>query len=61
MTYEGRLRETMHRRDDWRDSAVYVYSILAHEWRAGAIEPRGGEFHISQPGSARREVCHFLC
>jgi len=54
MTYEGRLRETMRLRDGWRDSAVY--SILAHEWRAGAIEPRGGESHIPQPGSTRREV-----
>lgn len=30
MTYEGLLRQTMHLRDGWRDSAVY--SILIHEW-----------------------------
>ena len=38
MTEEGRLRETMHLRDGWSDSAVY--GILAQEWRVPAAEQR---------------------
>ena len=32
MTYEGRMRHTMHIRDGWRDSELF--SLLEDEWRA---------------------------
>lgn len=35
MICEGRLRETMHLRDGWRDSVIY--GILAQEWHVPAI------------------------
>jgi ribosomal-protein-alanine N-acetyltransferase len=35
MTYEGRMRETLHIRDGWRDSLVY--SILRREWPGATV------------------------